>query len=311
MRTISAHRSLGQMAIFARVVELQSFSRAADSLALSKSAVSKQVSELEAGLGVQLLSRSTRRLSLTEPGRAYYESCARVVAEAEAIERQVGELERKPLGTLRVNAPTVFGSDYVMPVVTEYLKAYEGVDVEVQLDDRYVDLVDAGVDVAVRIGQLPDSSLVARRVASIPIYLVASPDYLARSGVPKKPGDLRTHDFITYSLAKSPHRLVLSTGGRRRTVSVAGRIRANSGAAIRSAVVGGHGIASLPAFYIARDLAEGRAVRLLESYSIPSTMVHAVCPAGRHMSTKVRRFIDLLASRLRGKNGCLAEPPER
>ncbi len=297
METIAFHRRLAHMAVFAHVVELQSFSAAAEIIGISKSAVSKRVAEIERSLGVQLLHRTTRRLRLTEVGVVYYQSCARVVAEAESIERTLGELQQKPLGTLRINAPVAYGSRHVVPVLAEFLQKYPDLRAELVLQDDYVDLVQGGFDLAIRIGALADSSLIARRIAPISTGMYASRDYLKRYGTPTSPDELHGHEFVVYSLAANPRSLTLVRGDKRHRVRMEGRFVCNNGDAIRTAVIAGLGIGILPDFYVAEDLQRRQLIALLPDCTLPSASVHAVYPAGTSLSTKQRLFTDYLVSR--------------
>ena len=297
METIAAHRHMAQMAVFAHVVEHKSFSRAATALAISKSAVSKHIARLETRLGATLLNRTTRTLSLTDDGAKYYESCSRILAEVARAENAIAESRHQPTGTLRINAPTAYGSARIAPLVGEFLRPYEHLQVELTLQDDYVDLIENGIDLAIRIGhRLADTRLIARKVASIPVVLCASPAYLARAGRPTAHTDLRSHECILYSLA--PARAVLTRNGRRYRVALQGRVRTNSGAAMRSAAAAGHGIAMLPDFYVAEDLASGALVPILERYDVRPVTAFAVLPPSRNASPKVKLFGDFLAARL-------------
>ncbi len=302
METVAFHRRLAHMAVFAHVVELQSFSATAEAIGVSKSAVSKRVAEIERSLGVQLLHRTTRRLKMTEAGAVYYQSCARVVAEAESIERTLGELQQKPLGTLRINAPVAYGSRHVVPVLAEFLQQHPDLRAELVLQDDYVDLIQGGFDLAIRIGALADSSLIARRIAPISTALYASRDYLKRWGVPTSPRELQGHEFVIYSLATKPRSLTLVRAGKRHRVQINGRLVCNNGSAIRAAVLAGLGIGILPEFYVTEDLERGQLIALLKDYTLPSASVHAVYPAGTSLSAKQRLFTDYLVTRWKQSN---------
>jgi DNA-binding transcriptional LysR family regulator len=286
------------MAIFAHVVELQSFSAAANTLGLSKSAVSKQVSEMENALGVRLLSRSTRRLSLTAAGELFYASCARVISEATAAEQSIGDLRSKPAGRLRINAPIEIGCRKVAPILAEFLLRYPAVRAELTLQDDVVDVVSEGIDIALRIGKLADSALVSRRIGPVQMYLVAAPAYLERRGRPESHTDLRDHDFLIYSLPENPRRLMLKKNGHRYRVTVDGPLSCNSGRAHREAALAGLGIAALPDFYLDDDIESGRLVPVLADYELPDIALHAVFPPGRSPTASQRLFLDLLVERL-------------
>jgi len=292
---------LDAMAVFARVIEAESFSGAARALGLSKSAVSKQVSRLEDRLGLRLLNRTTRRLSLTEAGAAFYQGCQRVVAEAEAAEQAVTHLASAPRGRLRVSAPMSFGVSHVSPALPEFLGRYPELAVDLTLNDRIVDLVEEGFDVGIRIGGLTDSSLVARRLAPNRTVLSAAPAYLQVRGTPRDVGELEDHACLIYSYQATgaAWRLTGPKGDRRFKVS--GPLRVNNGDAILAAALGGLGVALLPCFICGEDLRAGRLVRVLPDWEAPpDSAVSAVFPAARHLSPKVRAFIDFLAERFAG-----------
>ncbi len=293
-----AYDHLGAMAVFARVVDAGSFSRAAEALGLSKSAVSKQVARLEDRLGARLLNRTTRKLSLTEAGAAFHAGCRQMLAEAEDAEAAVGHLAQAPRGTLHVNAPMTFGQQHVAPALPEFMARYPELDVNLQLNDRTVDLVAEGFDVAVRIGRLADSSLVARRLAPQNTAVVAAPEYLDRHGRPEHPQELDRHACLLYSyLASGPVWHFRGRDGPVR-VPVAGRLEANNGDVLLAAAKGGAGIARLPTFICGDAVRAGELERLLPGWvDTADAAVYAVYPASRQVSPKLRVFIDFLAAR--------------
>lgn len=293
---------LAAMAVFARVVEAGSFSGAGRQLGLSKSAVSKAVARLEDHLGTRLINRTTRKLSLTETGRAFYEGCRRMLNEAEAAERAVTHLTDAPRGVLRVNAPMSFGIRHLSPGLGTFMAAYPELEVDLTLEDRRVDLVEEGYDLAIRIGVMPDSSLVARRLGPNPRVICAAPDYLERRGVPRSPEALASHDCLLYHYQSSGDSWRLrprpGAAGAETSVRVKGRLKVNNGDSLREAALAGLGIAHLPAFIVHEDLAAGRLVALLQDYDdVADGGVFAVYPASRNLSPKVRVFIDFLADR--------------
>lgn len=283
---------LAAMAIFARVVEAKSFTAAARALGISKSAVSKQVSALEDRLGARLLNRTTRKLALTEIGAAFYDRCSRLVAEAEEAELEVTRMMAEPRGELKVNAPYSFGISHVAPRLCGFLSAHPGVSIDLTLDDRYVDLVADGYDLAIRVGNLADSSLIARKLGATRVQLVASPDYWASRGMPKAPRDLADHECLIYSYRRLGN--VWQFGGE--TVRASGRMQANNGDVLRLVAVAGHGVAILPSFIIWEDVRAGRLVPALQGYEPPPLGIYAVYPHSRHLSAKVRAFVDYLAT---------------
>ena len=305
------------MAVFAQVVEEGSFSRASEALGLSKSAVSKQVSGLEAELGVRLLNRTTRRLSLTEAGRTFFEGCQRMVAEAEEAERAVGYLSEVPRGTLNVTAPMSFGFLHLIPAIESFMTRYPEITVDMSLNDRQVDVVEEGFDLALRIGQLKDSSLVARKLAPSRIVVCAGAAYLERRGRPQRPADLRDHDCLIYCNPLPrldwPFR---GPEGLQRVRVKPGRFRVNNGDALRSAACQGLGIVRLPSFIVGNEIRMGRLEVLLPDYPIPQEEVFAVFPHGGYLPLKVTGFRRFSGRTLRfrallGPGGLLAPPKLR
>ncbi|HEX6958267.1 MAG TPA: LysR family transcriptional regulator [Ferrovibrio sp.] len=289
---------LVDLAVFARVVENNSFSAAAAALKLSKSAVSKQVARLEARLGAQLLQRTTRKLALTETGRIVYGHAQRLLAEAEAAETAVQALYSTPRGRLRVNMPVNFGQMHVAPLLPDFLARCPELELELTVNDRRIDLLEEDVDVAIRIGVLADSTLTARRLARNRMVICAAPAYLRRAGVPMKPEDLRQHQCLVYSYLPAPEIWPLvNEAGAAAAVKVSGRLHANNGDMLRIAALAGTGIIFSPSFMVGADLAAGRLVPLLESYTPAPSGIYAVYPAQRYLTPKVRAFIDFLAER--------------
>lgn len=284
------------MQVFAAVVDEGGFSAAARRLNMAKSAVSTTVKGLEAELGVALLNRTTRTLSLTEAGQRYKDRCDQILADVDDADREAAALTATPRGTLKISAGVSFGIKELGPVVAAYMAAYPDVRVDLQLADRYVDLVDEGFDLAVRIGELSDSSLIARRLTATRRVVCAAPGYLAAHGTPLHPNDLRQHHCISYSLLASGTNWTFTVDGRPLTVPVTGRLAGNNGDVLRTAAVAGAGIVYGPSFIVADDLRAGRLVPLLSAYESPPVGIHAVYPPSRHVSAKVRSFIDFLGS---------------
>jgi DNA-binding transcriptional LysR family regulator len=300
------------MAVFARVVDAGSFTAAATQLGMSKSAVSKAIAALEDRLGARLLNRTTRRLALTEVGRAFYQRCARIVAEAEEAELAVTHLQVAPRGTLRVNAPVSFGTLHLGLALADFLARYPELKVEIELTDRFVDLLEEGYDVAVRIASaLPDSSLIARRITVNEAVVCASPTYWRRHGRPRAPQDLTRHACITYAYNPYPHEWAfLDPDGRPLTVRVDGPLHTNNGDAALHAALAGLAVVRLPRFICAPDLAAGRLEAVLDDALPPPNGIYAIYPHSRHLSAKVRAFVDFLLERF--GPGCDWEhPPAR
>ena len=287
---------LSSLQAFVRVAETGSFSEAARRLRSSKSAVSRQVSALEAELGARLLHRTTRSLTLTEAGRGYFERAARILADLDEADRSVSALQTAPRGRLRVNAPMSFGFLHLAPAIPDFLSRYPEVEIDMIMNDRFVDLVDEGFDVAVRIGHLEDSSLVARRLAPIRRVVCASPAYLAARGTPASPDELKMHACLCYSNVPREWRFV-AADGRPWPVEVKGPLSANNGDALRIAALKGVGMINQPTFIVGGDLQTGELVSVLADFVPQDLSLHAVYPHSRHLSPKVRAFVDFLAAR--------------
>jgi DNA-binding transcriptional LysR family regulator len=286
------------METFAAVAEARSFSVAARALGISKGAVSKAIAALEDQLGCRLLNRSTRRVTLTSEGEVFLRSCQAVVEEAARAERAVRELHDAPRGPLRVNAPTAFASDFLGPILPEFLARHPGVSVELHGDDTYVDVAHGGWDVVVRVGRLRDSGLIARKLAPVRLAAVASPAYLAARGEPRRPQDLRDHECITYALSNPPDVWPLVRKGRRTSVRVRGALRTNNDAITRAALLAGAGIALLPSFVVDEDLRAGRLREVLRGWDAAVGAMYAVMPPSRVDVAKVRAFVDFLVQRV-------------
>ena len=290
---------LADMAVFAGVVEAESFTAAARILGLSKSAVSKQVARLEADLGVRLLQRTTRRLSLTEEGATFFEGCQRMLAEAADAEATVRHLAGGVRGRLRVNAPMTFGVMHLAPMLPALLARHPELEVELSLNDRIVDLVEEGYDVGLRIGRLPPSSLVARRLAGSRSAVCASPAYLARHGRPDTPAALKSHRCLLYSYMETPKTWAFRSAEGIQRIAVSGPLETNNGEVLLQAALAGQGVVRLPAFIVGPALCDGRLLELLEDWQDPrEPALHVVYPARRHLAPKVRAFADFLTERI-------------
>lgn len=291
-----------EMVFFARVVDARSFTGAAAKLGVSKSVVSARVAALEDRLKARLLHRTTRKLSLTPDGLALYQRCAAVVAAADEAASAAAGTGDTPRGVLRVDAPAVFAQDYLVAPIAAYLERYPDVRLELTMSDRLIDLVEQGVDLAIRIvPALKDPGLVARKLATDHTVICASPDYLARRGTPRSPDELLEHDCLIYSLLKIPDEWRFSAPGRAEVGQpVAGRFSAASGAIIRQAALGGMGVAVLPTFMVGEHLEQGRLCVILDGWFAGVELgVHAVYPQGPRPPSKVRTFVDLLVAHFR------------
>jgi DNA-binding transcriptional LysR family regulator len=296
---LGALDDLNALVAFVRVVDARSYSAAARQAGATTSALSKRVAKLEGALGVRLLERTTRRLAPTEAGAAFYERCLRVLDELGEAERAATRLGGGARGTLRMSAPVIFGELHVAPLVPRLLERHPGLGADLWLSDRYVDLVDEGFDLALRIGRLADSSLAARRLGAVPAVVCASPAYLERRGVPRRPDDLAGHECLRYSLAGAGREWRLrGPDGRERAYAAAGRCSLNHGGAMREIALAGGGLAQLPLFLVAEALAAGRLRAVLDDYRPPDFGIYAVHPAGRAPSPKVRAAVDFFAEAL-------------
>src|SRR5882672_12254952 len=285
------------LSVFAKVVEGSSFAAAARHFGLSPAMVSKHILALEERLGARLLNRTTRRVSPTEIGRVFYERATRILAEIDDAEQEAGALQATPRGLLRVSGPLSFGVRHLAPAVADYLGACPAVEIDVTLSDRVADLVEEGFDLAVRIGRLADSSLIARRIAPCLIVACASPSYLAKRGAPKKPADLAKHNCLGYSYAALRNEWRFSGPDGVQSVRVTGRLNANNGDILRLAALRGEGIVLQPSFLVGDDLAAGLLVPILPGYTPDELVIQAVYPHSRHLSVKVRSFVDFLVAR--------------
>jgi DNA-binding transcriptional LysR family regulator len=288
---------LERMAIFARVVEAKNFSEASRRLGISKSAVSKAVTQLERSVGARLLNRTTRAMSLTEAGAAFYVHCARIVEEAEQARLAVGRFHSEPRGLLRISASVAFGTLHIAPALPLFLERFPEVRIDMAIGDRIVDLADEGFDLAIRISREPAPNLVARRLAPVNRKIVATPGYFERHGVPASPAELARHNCLAYTHSHPPDTWRLNGPEGELSVPIAGNLRLNDDEALSAAVLGGLGIALLPTFLIGRELHEGRLVAVLSDYVPPERYIDAVYLPTRHLPSKVRAFIDFLVER--------------
>lgn len=289
-----------EMQTFAAVVEAGSFVKAAEALALSKAAVSRHVGELEARLGVRLLHRTTRRLSLTEEGQMFHARCKDLLADIDEAEAEITARSDAARGLVRVNAPLAFGIRHLAPLWGEFRAVHPRVALDITLSDRFVDLVEEGYDLGIRIGDIAGATLVSRRLASTRLMLCASPGYLEQRGVPLLPSDLTLaqHSVISYSYASSGDDWSFEGPQGGVTVRTRPCIRTNSGDTCRAAALAHQGIIRQPSFLVGQDLREGTLVELMPQFRSAEVGIHAVYPTRKHLSPKVRVLIDFLAERL-------------
>jgi DNA-binding transcriptional LysR family regulator len=307
--------TLTDIAIFAAVVREGSFTRAADKLELSTSQVSKCVSRLERSLGARLLHRTTRRLRVTEAGSALYENSSSALAAIEEAKLAVSKLQGTPRGRLKVSASTAFGSMQLPRVIRDLGAQYPELELELVLEDRHVDLVREGIDVAIRItGETPDSGLVYRRLAPNRQVICASPEYIGRRGLPRSPAELANHDCIAHSARTTP-RVWHLTGpdGGQVSVQINGRPTVNSALAVRQAALEGLGVIELNSYLVGEDIVAGRLVRLLPDYSPKELSIYAVYAERRFLAPKIRVFVDAMLARIAPEPpwDAFLNPPER
>jgi DNA-binding transcriptional LysR family regulator len=286
---------LASMTAFVRAAELGGFAPAATALGISPTMVGLHVRALETRLGSRLLNRTTRRQSLTEVGRLYYERCRQILADIEDADQTASLLRAAPRGCLRVNAPVSYGVHALTPVLTEYLASYREVEVELAVNNRVIDLVDEGFEVAFRVGVLPDSNLVARPLAPYQLVMCASPAYLAEHGEPRNPRDLLRHNCLLFERWGAPRHWSFTNG---ENIEVSGTFRTDSGESLRVAAKRGLGVIQQPSVLVDEDLRDGRLVRVLPEHDLPALPIHLVYLPDRRPTPKLRTFIDFVLARL-------------
>ncbi len=286
---------LNEIAIFVKVVDAGSFTGAAKSLGLPKSTVSRKITQLEERLGVRLLQRTTRTLSLTDTGSAYYNQCSRIISDVEEANIAVTEMQSKPKGLLRLTAPMLFGAEVLSDLVSEFLQNNPEIQLEIMLTDQPLDLIQEGIDVAFRVGQLADSSLIARSLGNVKTITCASPAYIDKHGSPAHPSELHQHTILGWNARNTweydtPEAI---------SIDLKPKVQVNDALSMRKMALNGLGIARLPAFLCAEDIKDGRLAPILCDWSYSSTPIHALYPSNRHLSVKVRSFVDFIVDELR------------
>lgn len=289
---------LGAMAVFVRVVESGSFSAVARELGSSQPTISKQVQALEAALGGRLIARSTRRLALTDEGQRYFEHCRQILAAVDSAELSFQTGREQVAGALRVASSVSFGRTCIAPFLGEFLGRYPQVNLELQLSDRNEDLVSEGIDVSLRIGELPASGMIARNLGQMRRLVLAAPTYLDAHGTPRTPEDLTRHNCLVFTRLPDAGTWTFSRDGREQSVRVGGNARSNSSEAIREMVLSGLGVSLSPDWLFSADLAAGRVVPLLRGFTPRPLPIHALSPANRRQSARVRAFVEFLAGKL-------------
>ncbi len=292
MRMLMDH--LDRMKMYCCIVDTGQLSLAAEQLNLSKGTVSKQLSALERHLGGRLLNRTTRHLALTEAGKSYYERARHILASVAEAECVVSGLTTEPQGTLRINAPMSFGAQYLGELLAKYQQCYPKVDIDINLSDRYVDIVEEGYDLVLRIAHLEDSSLIVRRLAPCCIVLCASASYLKKHGVPQTPEELTEHNCLSYAYDRSTKYWLLENSlGKQKQIMVNGSLYSNNGNLICDAMVHGMGIALLPTFIADSALLKEKAQIILPQWQPQSPDISILYPSSKHLSAKVRAFVDM------------------
>ncbi|MBF9031290.1 LysR family transcriptional regulator [Rhodobacterales bacterium HKCCE3408] len=293
---------LTEMEAFATVVDQGGFTDAAKKMGISKSAVSKHVSSLESRLGARLLNRTTRRVSPTEIGLAYYDRARRVLNDAGEADALVTAMQSAPSGLLRVSVATDFGVNHLSPVLGEFLHSYPDITVNMVLNNRYVELISEGFDLAIRVGELEDSSLRARKLCETNKRMIGSPSYFQRHGRPQKIDDLNEHKLLHYSNQSSGNVWkVTAPSGEQRQVRTAGSLTVNDGQSLLNAAVGGLGIAYLPSFLYAEPMRQGLLEDAIPDLPMEVQGIYAIYPPGRYTQPKVRAFIDFLVEQFKDK----------
>jgi len=290
---------LTAMNMFVRVVETGSFSNVAKEMNSTQPTISKNIAELESWLGAKLLNRSTRSLRLTETGTDYYERCVAILQDVEEAEQVVGQLQTLPKGLVRVSTVVAFGRLHIVPRLKDFFRQYPDINVDIRLNDRLVDLVEEGVDVAFRMGTLADSTLIAKKLCASPIVTVASPEYLKNNGIPHHPRDLREHNYVTYSDAGARRETEFQDQGEPFFVRAEGSLTTNNTEALRTALLCGIGISRMPRWLVGDAIASGELVCVMDEYQPGPLDIYAVYPPGRHLPSKVRCFIDYFAEQLK------------
>jgi DNA-binding transcriptional LysR family regulator len=285
---------LDGIAVFVGVINTGSFTAAAQALGRSTSYVSKEITRLEKRLGCRLLNRTTRTISLTDVGRAYYERCNQIVIDAENAERSINRLQDKPRGLLRINAPASFGSTHLLDVLSQFMHLYPEVKLEIEFNDRLIDVVAEGYDVVIRVGEIKDTNLVARKFTSSRGVIVASPSYIKNKGCPKQAKDLMQHDCIAYSLLPTPTQWSFYKNGEHTNITIDPRVMCNSAAIEVAMVMNGIGITRLPLFTCEQEVKNGKLQVILDDYDQMNFNVYAVYPHRQYLTAKVRAFVDFV-----------------
>ena len=288
---------LEDMYIFQRVVETGSITQAAEQMNMAKSAVSKRLSLLEQKLGITLINRTTRKSSLTEAGQGYYQRSKRIIDEVDELNSQTSSSKSALQGTLHIAVPLSFGLTHLAPALDQFLLQHADLKLNINFSDQKIDIVEQGVDLAFRIGDLNDSTLKARKIAPIEHVLCASPDYIKLHGMPQQPSDLKHHKVIKYTSSEHTGLKFINPQGQQQVVYIEPHMVANNGDFLKAMAESGHGVTYLPSFIVWQSLATKRLISVLADHKLHTTYAYAVYPANRHLPLKVRSLIDFLAER--------------
>jgi DNA-binding transcriptional LysR family regulator len=294
---------LTAMTVFVRVAKAGSFAGGARELGISRAMATKHIMQLEGALGSRLFNRTTRSLNLTDVGASYLERCQQVLLDIDEMESAVTHLQTEPQGVLKISAPPVIGATHITRAVVEFLKIHQNIQVDIVLQGSPGDLIDEGIDIAIFLGALDDTSMVARKLATSPLVVCASPDYLAKHGTPKEPEDLTNHSCLVNWAISPRHKWQFKTETGLKLISVTGRVQTNAAHSIRIAAINGLGLVMLPTYIVGNDIEKGLLKVVLDNYALPPLEIHAVYPHRKYLSAKVRTFLDFLQEWLEPRAG--------
>ena len=285
---------LTSMSVFVRVAKAGSFAGGASELGISRAMATKHIMQLEGSLGTRLFNRTTRSLNLTDVGASYLERCQQVLLDVEEMEAAVTHLQTEPRGVLKISAPPVIGAKHITSAIAEFLKIHPDLTVDLILQSSTGDLIDEGIYIGIYLGDLADTSMVARKLASSSMVVCGSPDYLAKHGIPNTPEDLRNHSCLVNWASSPRNKWKFKSKTGYTSINVSGRMQSNVADANRIAAVNGLGLVMLATYVVGRDIEKGKLIAVLEDYAPPPLDIHAVYPHRKYLSAKVRRFLDFL-----------------
>ena len=292
---------LEDMQVFIRVIDAGGISKAADQLGIAKSAVSRRLADLESRLGVRLLNRTTRISSLTEAGKGFYQRSKKIIDDVTELNALTNESNSALEGTINLALPLSFGLAHLAPAIDDFIKLHPQISITINFSDQQLNLIEEGIDLAVRIADLKDSSLIARKIAPIKTLICASPAYLEKHGTPKTADDLKQHALIYYNLSSVSTWSLKDTQGKQHSVNVKAKIIANNGEFLKSMAIAGHGIVLMPTFLLWQAIAKGELLPVLPDYTTPQLNAYAVYPQARYLSQRTRMLIDFLVERFGDK----------